>query len=93
MIKLALLLSIALLFQGCILSQLDKIPKGEFEEFTYDRTGNYSSVHIIANKAKTTKNSTKIENVDITADYGPFVSFKIHLKGYKRLKEKGKTPD
>lgn len=91
--KLILLTTLALLLQGCMAGYIDNIPRGEFDEFTYDRGGNVSSVHITATNARKTKNTVKIENINISADYGPIVNFKIHLKGYKRNREKKEIDD
>ena len=78
------ILVISLFLQGCVASQLDRIPPGEFAEFQYDRAGNMSSVHITAVGAKKTNEGVTIDLVNIAVDYGPFVNFKVYIKGYKR---------
>lgn len=82
--KLLMIIIAALFLQGCVVSYLDKIPQGEFEEFHYDRAGNMSSVHITAVGAKKTNDEVIINLINIAVDYGPFINFKMYIKGYKR---------
>lgn len=85
--KLQLLIIIILLsflFSCSGKSLMQEIPMAAFDKFEYHRAGNVSSLHITATGAIMDKDYVVIDNVNIIADYGPFVNFNIILEGYSR---------
>jgi hypothetical protein len=83
-IILSILLICTLLFPGCIVSFLSKIPDHEFETFEYHRTGNFTNTHIVAGPAKREEGKMVIDSVKVTSDWGPVYSLNVTLTGYKR---------
>jgi len=78
------LLAMFLSLPGCAGPELlSKIPNNEFSNFEYHRAGNATSVDIVAKGAKKTPDGIQVDNVDIKADYGPFVNFNIKLENYR----------
>lgn len=63
---------------------LTQVPDVEFESFTYHRAGNVTSATITATGAKLAGDVLTVDDLTITADYGPFVNFNINMKGYRR---------
>lgn len=83
--KVFLVFLVCLFIAGCSGSGLlNSIPDHEFRKFTYDRTGNFSSAHIEAINASRTENEMTIDEITAVGDYGPIMSVKFHIEGYKR---------
>lgn len=69
-------------------SLLAQVPDNvEFETFRYHRGGNVTSATVAATGGKVNGNTLSVDDVHITLDYGPFVSFDVKLTGYKRTLE------
>ena len=81
-----LLIVFILIMTGCggYKKLLREIPLLEFESFSYHRGGNVTSATITATGAKVEDGFVTIQDLHITADYGPFVNFDVQLKGYRR---------
>lgn len=76
---------IILTVTGCAYNSfLDQIPMAEFESFSYHRSGNVTSATVTAQGASIKDRVITIQELHITADYGPFVNFDVQLKGYRR---------
>jgi len=86
---LLLLLTMAVMLQGCGLSLAKKIPYAEFNEFEYVRVGYFSTACIVAKKARKRNDILMIDEVKINASYGPVVTFFIRIKDYIRATPKG----
>lgn len=68
---------------GCN-EMLKKIPDASFGSFSYHRGGNVTSAQITATNGKIYDDTLSVENIALALDYGPFVNFKLNVKGYKR---------
>lgn len=84
--QLFILMLFVMLLPGCVSydQMLKKIPKVEFESFSYHRGGNTTSASISATNAVIEKGVIEVEYIHIIQDWGPFLNFDVQLRGYRR---------
>lgn len=87
-------LLVILFLAGCSpMTYLDDLPNTSFGVFEYNRAGNVTSAHILAENGIMEHGTLLVEKVLIKADYGPFINFSVRIEDFERTTDDKETKE